>query len=341
MPTASNNKLNYAKSAKNDEFYTRFQDIEHELFAYYGHNRDVFRDKTILLPCDDPEWSNFTKLLAANFDEFGIRKLFSTSYSRIGKGRVYTLVSGNPSVPRTTIDSLAVTELAGNGDFRSDEVRALRDESDIIITNPPFSLFRDFLSWITEANKSFLILGNKTAASYKQVFPLILSKMLWSGHTRWSAAMWFNLPDTAVDYDRIIKINGRHIKQKCVPSVWYTNLDHGRRHEPLRLLTMKNLRNYNPRQVEEGAFASYDNYDAIHVPRVNMIPSDYPGVMGVPITFLDKYCPEQFELLGITDNSDSSSVRSLRISGSSKYDRPYLDGRRLFPRLLIAHRQCG
>lgn len=191
--------------------------------------------------------------------------------------------------------------LEGDGDFRSDEVKRLRDEADIIITNPPFSLFREFLAWIVEANKDFAILANKNAVTYKEVFPLIASNQVWCGRTEWSGGLWFETANLD-DVDAVI--DGRNMKN--VPSMWLTNIDHGRRHQPLPLMTMEQNLKFSKHKEIRGKdhYEHYDNYDAIEVPYTDAIPSDYGGVMGVPISFLDKYCPEQFVVLGIMQRND-------------------------------------
>lgn len=313
----ANSNLKEAKAAKNDEFYTQFQDIQSEINAYLDYDPDVFRGKTILLPCDDPEWSNFTRFFAANFSDLGLKKLISTSYASESKkykthyqptlfernnpqfdpkktsikGKIFILEKDNSGDGRVNIDDLEWKYLEGDGDFRSDEVTKLRDEADFIITNPPFSLFRDFLAWIVEAEKKFVLIGNKNCITYKEVFPLIMCNKIWTGYRRWTGGMWFKTMNED-DYDRIN--NG--IKMKNVPSFWITNIDHGRRHEPLNLMTMEDNFRYSKHKEIRGknAYDHYDNYDAIEVPFTDAIPSDYDGVMGVPISFLDKYCPEQY-----------------------------------------------
>lgn len=210
-------------------------------------------------------------------------------------GKIFTLERGDET-STINIDNLKWEYLEGDGDFRSEEIKKLRDESDIIVTNPPFSLYREFIDWLFEDDKKFLLIGNKSSITYKEVFPLIKENKMWSGKTKWSGGLWFETknPD---DTDDIID----GVNMKNVPSVWFTNLDHGRRHDPLRLLTMdENLKFSRYKVVKEIGYLNYDNYDAIDVPYTTAIPSDYEGIMGVPITFLEKYVPEQFEILGIT-----------------------------------------
>ena len=315
----ANENLTNAKTAKNDEFYTQYHDIEAEMSAYLEYNPDVFRGKTILMPCDDPESSNFTRYFAAKFAELGLKKLISTSFAQESKhfksdwqptlfetenprfcaektavcGKIFTLTHDTNGNGVIDIDDLEWEYLTGTGDFRSPEVTALRDEADIIITNPPFSLFREFLAWIIEGDKQFAIIGNKNCITYREVFPLIKDNKIWAGSRTWSGGMWFHTLRDG-DFDRIDKDK----KMKNVPSIWVTNLEHGRRHQPLALMTMEDNLRYNKNMKGKEAYDHYDNYDAIEVPYTNAIPSDYEGVMGVPISFLDKYCPEQFEILG-------------------------------------------
>lgn len=318
----ANTNLGKAKAGKNDEFYTQYADIQKEVNAYLEYNANVFRGKTILLPCDDPEWSNFTKFFAQNFEQYGIRKLISTSFAPEAKkinsweptlfesespyfdadksrthGKIFVLDSDSDSNGRIDIYDLKWNYLEGDGDFRSDEVKRLRDEADIIITNPPFSLFREFVKWITEANKQFLIIGNQNAITYKEVFPLIKENKMWLGKGFAGGAAHF-----ISDY-KDVATAGNHIEGMIRVSgvVWFTNIDHGRRHQPLTLMTMEdNIMYSKHKEVRSKGYLHYDNYDAIEVPFSDAIPSDYVGIMGVPITFLDKYCPEQFDIVGIT-----------------------------------------
>jgi len=327
----ANSNLTNAKKAKNDEFYTQYLDIEKEINAYLDYNPDVFRGKTILLPCDDPEWSNFTKFFAQNFKKFGLKKLISTSYASDSKtykgeyqptlfetknpqfdkkktsknGKIYTLTHDITGDGKTDVEDLEWEYLKGDGDFRSEEVKKLRDEADIIITNPPFSLFREFLAWIMEAQKQFLIIGNMNAITYKEVFPLLKDNKIWLGNNYKvnGGAMFYEIPEDIANLDQVREIkegkNGKKIYITRVQGVrWFTNIDHGRRHQPLELMPEAEVVKF----VTKKPFEKYDNYDAIEVPLVKNIPSDYDGVMGVPISFFDKYNPEQFIILGTSDN---------------------------------------
>jgi hypothetical protein len=322
--------LTEAKQAKNDEFYTQYADIEKEITAYLEFDPDVFWGKTVLLPCDDPEWSNFTKYFAQNFDRFGLRKLISTSYAVESKtykgvyqptlfemsapyydktkttknGKIFTLTHDKTGDHKVNVDDLEWHYLKGDGDFRSAEIKALRDEADVIITNPPFSLFREFLAWIIEVGKQFVIIGNMNAITYKELFPFLKEDKIWLGVTNFNTGMYFKVPSDFVyadSYKFEREQNGDKVNR--VPGVcWFTNLDHGRRHQPLPLMTMSDNLKYSKHKEIKGkkSYYRYDNYDALDVPFTDSIPSDYDGVMGVPISFLDKYCPEQFEILGLS-----------------------------------------
>ena len=346
---AKNSNLGQAKAAKNDEFYTQYADIQKEVNAYIEYNPDVFRGKTILLPCDDPEWSNFTKFFAQNFEFFGLKKLISTSYaieskkyktdwqptlfetenplynvdkSRV-KGKIFTLDHDTNNSGRIDIDDLQWNYLEGDGDFRSAEVTALRDEADIIITNPPFSLFREFLAWIMEGKKQFLIIGHQNAITYEKVFPLIKANKMWLGNGFTGGATHFY--SAYEDYatagnhkEGMIRVSG---------VMWFTNIDHGRRHKPLQLMSMEDNIKFN-----KAEYPHYDNYDAIEVSKTMWIPNDYLGLMGVPITFLDKYCPEQFELKGYmaSHGKEPKGIPN---------EAPYMNGKWLYNRILIRKKQ--
>ncbi|SDG09382.1 Adenine-specific methyltransferase EcoRI [Bacteroidales bacterium KHT7] len=336
----ANKNLAQAKNAKNDEFYTQYEDIQKEVNAYLEYNPNVFRDKTVLLPCDDPEWSNFTKFFAQNFERFGLKKLISTSFAPDSKkvkylfffgetfvdggtpqfdkekaqtkGRIYILDRDINGDNHIDFNDLEWAYLKGDGDFNSDEVKELRDEADIIVTNPPFSLFREFISWIMEADKQFLIIGNMNAITYKEVFPLIKENRIWLGATNFNTGMYFRVPENfeyASTYKFERELNGEKVNR--VPGVcWFTNIDHGRRHQPLQLMTMAdNLKHSKHKEIKgREKYISYENYDAIEVPYTDAIPGDYAGVMGVPISFLDKYCPEQFEIIGQTQGDSGKEL---------------------------------
>ncbi len=357
----ANKNLTEAKATKNDEFYTQFHDIEMEMEAYLEYNPNVFRDKTILLPCDDPEWSNFTRYFAAKFEELGIKKLISTSFASESKnyktdwnptlfeiqdprfnaeksaicGKIFTLTHDANLNGKIDIDDLEWKYLEGTGDFRSPEVTALRDEADIIITNPPFSLFREFLAWIMEGRKQFAIIGNMNAITYKEVFPLIKDNKMWLGASIHSGDREFQIPSeypiTAAGW-RVDTLGNKYIRVKGVR--WFSNLEHGRRHQPLALMTMEDNLRYNKKMKGKKAYDRYDNYDAIEVPYTNAIPSDYNGVMGVPISFLDKYCPEQFEILGCTESEGKGFSNGLW-NKNSGISQPLIQQRRVYKRIFI------
>ena len=368
----ANENLSKAKEAKNDEFYTQYHDIEKEVSAYLEYNPDVFRGKTVLLPCDDPEWSNFTKYFAQNFETFGLKKLISTSYAPESKrykygyqptlfeteaphfdadkskthGKIFVLehdVTGDGVI---NFEDLEWQYLEGDGDFRSKEICQLRDEADFIITNPPFSLFRTFLLWIMEAEKDFLIIGNMNAVTYKEVFPLIKNNKIWYGCSISSGDREFGVPDeyplTAAGW-RIDETGKKYIRVKGVR--WFTNLDHGRRHQHLPLMTMADNLKFS-RHKEIRGKSSYEkciNYNAIEVPFTDAIPSDYEGAMGVPISFLDKYCPEQFEILGIGLEMANMDIIKKKLGKLNGGPRLYVERNgelvRLYERILIRKKQ--
>ncbi len=345
---ASNDRMVNAKSAKKNEFYTSYEDIEREMNAYVEYNKDVFRGKTILLPCDDPEWSNFTKYFAANFSRLGLKKLISTSYayeSKVDKGiyqlslfesespkfdkkktkthgKIFILDDDVNKSGKVDIEDLQWEYLKGDGDFRSDEVKKLRDESDIIITNPPFSLFLEFLDWILVANKKFIIIGDMNSVSDLHVFPHIQNNEIWMGDA-FNVTMTFAMDES---YETNIKERdkmGRKLGR--VPSIcWYTNIELKKRHETLQLMTMSDNLKYNKKLIKKCnedfgrlEYPHYDNYDAIEVPFVNAIPSDYKGIMGVPMSFIGNYNPCQFKIIGTV----SASQNEGSLNTGKKYNK--------------------
>ncbi|MBQ8674762.1 MAG: adenine-specific methyltransferase EcoRI family protein [Bacteroidaceae bacterium] len=332
----ANTNLANAKTAKNDEFYTQYQDIQKEINAYLDFDPNVFRGKTVLLPCDDPEWSNLTKFFAQNFELLGLKKLISTSYAPESKkykmpyqptlfetqqpyfnpdnsktnGKIFVLTRDVTGDNRIDINDLEWQYLEGDGDFRSKEIKKLQDESDIIVTNPPFSLFREFVVWLMDAGKQFIIIGNMNALTYKEVFPLIMNNQVWLGATGFVSDMVFGVPEGTIvkesDKKKAERLGYVGNYTRLGNSCWYTNLDHGRRHQPLKLMTMAdNFKHSKHKDIRTNkAYQRYDNYDAIDIPYTDAIPADYEGEMGVPISFMDKYCPEQFEIVGSFNNSD-------------------------------------
>ena len=320
----ANSNLTNAKTAKNDEFYTQYPDIEKEINAYLEYNPNVFKGKTVLLPCDDPEWSNFTKFFAQNFESFGLKKLISTSYApdsksyksgyqptlfetenpqfdqkkTITNGKIFTLTHDKTGDGKIDVNDLEWSYLAGDGDFKSKEIKKLRDEADIIITNPPFSLFRDFLAWIVEADKHFVVIGSMNAITYRDVFAIIKANKMWLGNGFKSGNAYFSSP-LSNDYAEGVfdKDTGLVKFRNCC---WFTNIDHGRRHHSLPLMTMQeNIKFSKHKEVKGKDYEKYENFDAIDVSFTDSIPSDYNGAMGVPISFLDKYSPDQFEIIGL------------------------------------------
>jgi len=354
------NTFEMAKKNKADEFYTQWADIEKEVQAYLEFAPDVFRNKTILCPCDDPYESNFFKYFALHFNDLGLKKLIATCYigSPIASTQL-TLFDDEPEdnkttrVPHkieitevedyncdTTVDLLdvewilenkrnALTRLEGDGDFRSNEIKRLRDEADIIITNPPFSLFREFIAWIMEAKKQFLVIGNVNAISYKEIFPLIKENRIWLGLAFGRSFQGFIVPESyplSGSEARIDEYGNRIVSTNN--TIWLTNLEHGRRHQPLRLMTMADNLKYSKHKEIRGKknYDKYDSYDAIEVPFTDAIPSDYDGEMGVPISFLHKYCPEQFEIFGIMSSTTIDE---------HNFGYPYVDGKKIYARIII------
>lgn len=308
----ANTNLGNAKAAKNDEFYTQYADIEKEMQAYLDYNPDVFRGKTILLPCDDPERSNFTLYFAQNFARFGLKKLISTSYApdakkaKYGisqslfpeeekdpkfdpakwqtKGKIFILDSDKNGDGAIDVHDLQWNYLEMDGDFRSKEVTDLRNEADFIITNPPFSLFRNFIAWVIDSSKQFSIIGNMNAITYKEVFPLIKDNKVWLGGTGFVTDMVFAVPEGAIvkDSDRKKAARLGYVGNytRLGNSCWYTNIEHGRRHQPLQLMTMAdNIKFSKHKDIRGKEYQHYDNYDAIEIPYTDAIPSDYDGIM--------------------------------------------------------------
>ena len=363
----ANTNLANAKTAKNDEFYTQYADIQKEINAYLEYDPDVFRGKTVLLPCDDPEWSNFTKFFAQNFELFGLKKLISTSYAVESKqikdwqptlfetdspyfdadksrtnGKIFVLDEDINNDGRFNINDLHWSYLEGDGDFRSDEVKVLRDEADIIVTNPPFSLFREFMAWILEAEKKFIVIGNKNAITYKEIFPLIKDNLIWYGPSITGGDREFMVPQSYITRSSSLRTDEQGNKYIRVPGVhWFTNLEHGRRHEPLKLMTMaENFKHSKHKEVRgRKDYEHYINYDAIEIPFTEAIPSDYEGTMGVPISFIDKYCPEQFEIIGIGLELANMDIIKKKLGKLNGGPRLYVerDGElvRLYERILI------
>lgn len=292
----ANANLSNAKKAKNDEFYTQLSDIENELKHYKSH----FAGKVVYCNCDDARESNFFRFFQKKFNDYGLKKLITTSYNENGHGSVLVYEGDTNGNGKLDDNEVKVSELKGNGDFRSEECIELLKESDIVVTNPPFSLFREFIATLVQYGKKFLVIGNNNAITYKEIFPLIKENKLWLGFSD-NKTMEFVMPDSYEKYNYIDK-KGRKIGK--VPAIsWFTNLEHSKRNDEIIL-----YKKYTPEE-----FPKYDNYDAIEVSRVCEIPKDYNGVMGVPITFLGKYNPSQFE---IVDPRDFTDIERLKLKNS-------------------------
>lgn len=300
--------LEKAKKQKNDEFYTRYEDIENEVMKY----RRSFKGKVVYLPCDDPanKQSEFWSFFVNNFDAFGLKKLIATHYDEDGKA--YKIwIDGDTTGDGYIDDGDALQEdLIGNGDFRSPECTAILNECDIVCTNPPFSMFREFVDWIFTAKKQFLIIGNNNAITYKEIFPLIKDNQMWVGYTA-NKTCTFRVGEGYTFDDRITKqINDGNYYGKVPAITWFTNLPNTKRNEEMVLTASYHA---NP-----DAYPHYDNYDGINVDRLAQIPNDYEGVMGVPITIIDSYNPEQFEIIKFRKGDDG---KDLRFNGKEPYFR--------------------
>ena len=288
----ANKNLTRAKKVKNDEFYTQYDDIEKECERY----RDQFYGKIIYCNCDDPESSNFFLYFANNFKFFGLKKLVTTHYDAEKPTYKLELTEEMIEDGAVTAECAKKTLLKGNGDFRNQESIKLLKEADIIITNPPFSLFREYVAQLIEFDKKFLIMGNNNSVAAKEIFKLIKNNKIWLGYGV-NKTLEFALSEKYEKWNRTE--NG--IKYGKVPAIsWFTNLETDKRHQELIL--------YKKYTAEE--FPKYDNYDAIEVSKVVNIPQDYDGVMGVPITFLDKFNPDQFEILGMCENEDLYNLKT-------------------------------
>lgn len=305
-----NTNLHNAKKAKNDEFYTQLSDIEKEM----AHYKEFFKGKIVYCNCDDARESNFFKFFSNNFESLGLKKLITTGYKENGKG-VKLVYEGDKNGNFMVDDEeIAVTELEGNGDFRSEECIELLKECDVVVTNPPFSLFREYVAQLIEYGKKFIIIGSMNAITYKEIFPYIKNNELWLGATG-IKDMSFKVPSSygARETRFWVDENGQHWRS-LGNGCWFTNVEHSRRNTKLDL-----FKKYNDTE-----YPKYDNYDAIEVSRVENIPTDYDGVMGVPITFLDKYCPTQFEIVNMSTMSGVSANYWTMINGKPKFARIYI-----------------
>jgi len=306
-----NKNLRKARKEKKDEFYTQITDIEKEL----KHYKDQLKGKIIFCNCDDPEYSNFWKYFELNFHHLGLKKLVATHYDE--EKPTYKLEYDGQQIIKTNLKQ--------NGDFRSPEAVEILKQSDIVITNPPFSLFREYIAQLIEYDKKFLVIGNQNAFTYKEIFPLIKNNKIWTGY--YSGNFRFRVPDS---YDRKnIEIDEDGNKYAKMGNItWFTNLDVKKRHERLIL-----YKKYTPEE-----YPKYDNYDAINVNRVTEIPSGYDGAMGVPITFLDKYNPEQFEILDANDYRKNDDV-PIKPHGLIKDKEASINGNRTYVRILIRRKR--
>jgi len=384
-----NQGLRAAKAAKQDEFYTQYVDIQKEIEAYLEFDEDTFRNKVVYCNCDDPFESNFFKYFAANFNKLGLKKLITTSYdgSPIAGAQLSFLEYNDDEGERQKPTAISIeieevkdingdgstgiedvqlfleknphthTHLREGGDFRSQECIDLLEEADIVVTNPPFSLFKEFFAQLVKFKKKFLIIANKNAITYLEIFPFIKGNSVWTGVTAFSGGMWF-IADYMGKYEKTID----GVKLINVPTIWLTNLDHGRRHQNLPLMTMVDNLRYSKHKELKGkeGYSRYDNFDALEVPFTDAIPSDCDDIMGVPISFLDKYNPDQFEIVGNSD--DGSMMRDLgvrplgkefikayRARGGTGHYSPGMrmlgllepQVRVIFKRLLIRHRSTG
>lgn len=318
---AKNNNLHNAKRAKNDEFYTRLEDIEKEMCHYREH----FRGKVIYCNCDDPKESNFFKFFSLQFEFLGLKKLISTGYKENGHGVAY-IYEGDKNGNNLPDDSEIQTyELQGNGDFRSEECIEFLKEADVVVTNPPFSLFREYVAQLIEYKKHFIIIGNQNAITYKEIFPLIKENKLWLGI---NPVKEFITPLTEIENEKTQYIKEGKVYQKFGNICWFINMGHPKRNRPLDL-----VQRFDPRY-----YPKYDNYDAIEVSKVMDIPRDYDGVMGVPITFLNKYCPTQFRIVGIMSSSSKDFVNGNPTYTDEKHKNSVcgvLNGKATYARILI------
>ncbi|MEF3692458.1 MAG: adenine-specific methyltransferase EcoRI family protein [Candidatus Moraniibacteriota bacterium] len=367
----ANSNLSKAKKAKNDEFYTQYNDIQKEIEAYLDYDASVFRDKVVYCNCDDPFESNFFRYFVNNFNKLGLKQLITTSYKPspiantqiglFGDDKTLKKVMGRPKI---TANKFIINEvgdidgdgdfdlqdiaqqlrenknnewepLSGEGDFRSEECVELLKQSDIVVTNPPFSLFREYVKQLFDYEKKFVIIGNMNAITYKEIFPLIKDNKLWLGNGFHAGNAYFSTPNAREYASGVLDSETGLVKfRNCH---WFTNLDHGRRHQLLPLMTMADNKKFNNKiQKNENSYKKYDNYDAIEVPYTNAIPSDYDGVMGVPISFLDKYSPEQFKIIGMAEDNGKGYS-----GGIWDGENPHcvVNGKNMFKRIFIRHKK--
>jgi hypothetical protein len=375
----ANSNLANAKKVKNDEFYTQYSDIQKEIEAYLEYNSDVFRGKVVYCNCDDPFESNFFRYFVLNFNKLGLKQLITTSYKPspvantqlrlFGDDKTITKSKGRPKVTANKFIINEVSDIDGDGefnlkdvakqlkankhnewtplekegDFRSPECVKLLEQSDMVVTNPPFSLFREYIKQLVAHNKRFLIIGNLNAITYKEIFPLLKDNKVWLGNNYKvnAGAMFFEIPENIANLEQVreIKTNesGKKVYITRVQGVrWFTNLDHGRRHQTLPLMTEAEIIKF----VTKKPFEKYDNYNAIDISLIKNIPSDYDGIMGVPMSIFDKHSPEQFEILGSDYNVREGLLPKLvNPKWTGKLDRGYVNNNRLFTRIFIKHKK--
>lgn len=358
----ANSNLTNAKRAKNDEFYTQFSDIQKEVESYLEYDPNTFKGKVIYSNCDDPFESNFFRYFVLNFDKLGIKRLITTSYKPspvantqlglFGDDKTLTKIKGRSKITANkfiinevgdvdgdgsfTLEDIAKqlrnnknnewSPLEGDGDFRSPECIELLKQSDIVVTNPPFSLFREYINQLIEHSKSFLIIGNMNAFKYTNIFPLIQNNKIWLGVS--NGAKTYIKPDKT--------------EQKMGNTCWFTNIDHGRRHQPLPLMSLEDNLKYSKHKEIKGkkTYDVYDNYDAIEVPFTDAIPSDYIGYMGVPISFLDKYNPEQFEIIDMLNRYTLLDAQATNEDVRARHSHTCnINGKSVFSRIVIKHKK--
>ena len=371
----ANKNLTKAKKAKNDEFYTQFLDIQKEVESYLEYGANTFKDKVIYCNCDDPFESNFFRYFVLNFKRLGLKSLITTSYkpspvanTQIGLFGDDITIESVKERPKITANKFIINEvgdmdddgqfnlqdvalqlkvnknnewspLEGHGDFRSVECVELLKQSDIVVTNPPFSLFKEYIKQLFDYKKLFLVIGSMNAITYKEIFPLIKDNKMWLGNGFHAGNAYFATPNARTDFASGVydeKTGLVKFRNVC----WYTNLDHGKRHKPLALMTLNDNLKFNKKMQGKNTYDKYNNYNAIEVPFTNAIPSDYDGIMGVPISFLEKYNPDQFEILGSDYNIKEGLLPDLiNFKWSGKLDRGYVGNKRLYTRIFIRHKK--
>ncbi|MFA6278654.1 MAG: adenine-specific methyltransferase EcoRI family protein [Candidatus Paceibacterota bacterium] len=371
----ANSNLANAKKAKNDEFYTQYSDIQKEVESYLEYDPNTFKGKVVYSNCDDPFESNFFRYFVLNFNKLGIKQLITTSYKPspvantqlglFGDDKTLAKSKGRPKIVANkfiinevgdvdgdgsfTLEDISKqlranknnewTPLEGDGDFRSEECVELLKQSDVVITNPPFSLFGEYVKQLFNHKKKFLIIGNINCISYKDVFLKIRDNEIWLGNGmgRWISG--FIVPESYDLFGTEARLDEKGNRIVSTNScLWLTNIDHGRRHQPLSLMTMADNKRFNKKIAKkENTYKKYDNYDAIEIPFTDAIPSDCDGVMGVPITFLDKYNPKQFEIIGGTANGQVPS--EYKIGNFRTYNNPIANGIKIYQRILIKHKK--